>query len=115
MSTSFVNDVGIWRLDVTEKETLDKEYDDWKNSEKYQKLEKKQSEYRDKKEEILELRTEIFDKLNLDDKEDQDNIVELIHNVVFWREINMSEVKTTLELSFTPQMKRMLEEKMGDE
>ena len=91
------------------------DYEDWENSEEYQKLDEKQNEYRDKKEDILKLRTEIFDNLNLDDKKDQDNIVELIHNVVHWREVNMLEVKTTLQKTFSPNLKKMLEEKMGDE
>ena len=56
------------------------DWDKWVQSEEYQKLDKKQNEYRDKKEEILELRTKIFNKLNLDN-EDKNNIVELIHNV----------------------------------
>ena len=85
------------------------DWDKWVQSEEYQKLDKKQNEYRDKKKEILELRTKIFNKLNLDD-EDKNNIVELIHNVVHWREVNMLEVKTTLQKSFSPNLK-----KMGDE
>ena len=91
------------------------DWDKWVQSEEYQKLDKSSNEYRDKKEDILKLRTEIFDNLNLDDKEDQDNIVELIHNVVHWREVNMLEVKTTLQKTFSPNLKKMLENKMGDE
>ena len=86
---------------------------EWYNSEEYQKLVEKENEYRDKKEDILKLRTKIFNKLNLDD-EDKNNIVELIHNVVHWREINMSEVKTKLQMSFSPELKQMLENKIGD-
>lgn len=89
------------------------DWDKWVQSEEYQKLDKKQNEYRDKKEEILELRTKIFNKLNIDD-EDKNNIVELIHNVVHWREVNMLEVKTTLQKSFSPNLKKMLDDKMGD-
>jgi hypothetical protein len=89
------------------------DWDKWVQSEEYQKLDKKQNEYRDKKEEILELRTEIFNKLNLDD-EDKNNIVELIHNVVHWREVNMLEVKTTLQKSFSPELKKQVEDKLGD-
>jgi len=90
------------------------DWDKWVQSEEYQKLDEKQNEYRDKKEDILELRTEIFDNLNLDDKEEQDNIVELIHNVVHWREVNMLEVKTTLQKSFSPELKKQVEDKLGD-
>ncbi len=89
------------------------DWDKWVQSEEYQKLDKSSNEYRDKKEEILKLRTEIFNKLNLDD-EDKNNIVELIHNVVHWREVNMLEVKTTLQKTFSPNLKKMLEDKMGD-
>ena len=90
------------------------DWDKWVQSEEYQKLDKSYNEYRDKKIEILKLRTEIFNNLNLNDKKDQDNIVELIHNVVHWREINMSEVKTKLQMSFSPELKEMIENKLGD-
>ena len=83
--------------------------------ETYHKLVQKESELKDKKEEILELRSDIFKKMKIDDKEEQDNLVELIHNVVWWRIVNMSEVKTTLQLSFTPNIKEELEKRdLGD-
>ena len=89
--------------------TLEEQWSD--DLETYHKLVQKESELKDKKEEILELRSEIFKKMKIDDKEEQDNLVELIHNVVWWRIVNMSEVKTTLQLSFTPDIKEELEKR----
>jgi len=87
--------------------TLEEQWSD--DLETYHKLMKYKSELKDKKDEILELRSEIFKKMKIDDEQEQDNLVELIHNVVWWRIVNMSEFKTTLQLSFTPDIQEELE------
>jgi hypothetical protein len=88
----------------------------WKdNPKEYDRLIKKEFELEENLKRSIDLRNEIFEKMNMDDLDEQKHLVELIHNVVWWRELNMSKVKTKLEISFTPDLKRRLEEKMGDD
>ena len=88
----------------------------WKDDlDTYHKLVEKKSELSDKENEILDLRTKIFKKMKIDDKEEQDNLVELIHNVVWLRIVNHLEIKTELQLEFTPNIKEEMENRFFGE
>ena len=83
----------------------------WKDSKEYKEIETNLLRCENKLDEIFTDRVELFQKLNVDDIDKQKHIVDLINNVVWERDVSLRKTKHTLELSFTPELKEMLNEK----
>ena len=56
----------------------------------------------------LNKRTELFQKMKIDDIDEQQHLVDLIQNIVLDRELYLTKVQNDLEISFTPRIGRML-------
>ena len=85
---------------------------DWESRgrlKEFQTLVKRHSEITDLKNKNLDRRTELFEKMNLKDSEEQEHLVDLILNVINDKELSMEKCKKELELCFTPKLRRMLE------
>ena len=92
----------------------------WKDDiEKYEKFIEDKDEFNEILDKIFTNRVKIFQDLKVEDVELQKNIVELINNVVWERQIQLKKTKIDLELCFTPDVRTQLKEEgkwdMSDE
>ena len=83
----------------------------WEDTEEYRELKTNLNKCEDVIDKIITNRVEIFQKMNIKDLDEQRHLVDLINNVVWEREVSFQRTKTQLELSFTPEVKGMLNEK----
>ncbi len=85
----------------------------WKSDIKtFNRLFKKQKEFNNINDYILELRNDILDKMkdkDINDDDYQNHLIELINNVVWERTIKLDNTKNTLEMCFTPDFRKQLD------
>jgi len=94
---------------------LEKLKNEWKDdSKEFKRLVKEQNKWLDISDKIFTERTQIFEKMNIDNIDEQLQLVELINNVVHERNINLNKTKTDLELCFTPNLKTIMENTQDD-
>ena len=76
----------------------------------YDKLIKRRIEIEEGQDRCFNRRTELFQKMNIRDPDEQRHLVDLIQNVVWERELHLMKTKNDLEVSFTPRLQRMLKD-----
>jgi hypothetical protein len=83
---------------------------DWKdNPQEFEKLVKNKEKYLDIQDKIFSDRTELFQKMDIQDLDEQRHLVDLINNVVWERQVSLKSTKTDLELCFTPDIREKLD------
>tara|TARA_B110000467_G_scaffold162569_1_gene186144 strand:- start:523 stop:819 length:297 start_codon:yes stop_codon:yes gene_type:complete len=83
---------------------------DWKdNPQEFEKLVKNKEKYLDIQNKIFSDRTELFQKMDIQDLDEQRHLVDLINNVVWERQVSLKSTKTDLELCFTPDIREKLD------
>jgi len=83
---------------------------DWKdNPQEFEKLVKNKEKYLDIQDKIFSDRTELFQKMDIQDLDEQRHLVDLINNVVWERQVSLKSTKTNLELCFTPDIREKLD------
>ena len=60
-------------------------------------------------------RIELFQKMDIDNEDEQRHLVDLINNVVWERQVSLDKTKSDLELCFTPKVQDLLENGKDDE
>jgi|3_EtaG_2_1085321.scaffolds.fasta_scaffold222812_1 hypothetical protein len=91
---------------------------EWENEgrgEDFTKLVEKKIQYDDILDKVFSSRTELFQKMNIDNEDEQRHLIDLINNVVWERDVSLQKTKTDLELCFTPKLKDKLENRKYDE
>ena len=82
----------------------------WKdNPQEFEKLVKNKEKYLDIQDKIFSDRTELFQKMDIQDLDEQRHLVDLINNVVWERQVSLKSTKTDLELCFTPDIREKLD------
>ena len=105
-------------IDRMVKMNLTRLKDDWEEQgkiEEFNKLVNKKVQYTETLDKVYITRTELFQKMKIDNEDEQRHLVDLINNVVFERDISLQKTKTDLELCFTPNLKDKLENDKYDE
>ena len=91
---------------------------DWKEQgshTEFKRLVKNKNDSSDTLDRVFNQRTELFQKMEIDNVDEQRNLVDLINNVVWERQVSLYNTKTDLELCFTPELKDKLENGKYDE
>jgi len=86
--------------------------EDWEKEgkgEEFNELVKKNIKYNDILDKVFNNRIELFQKMEIDNVDEQRNLVDLINNVVWERQISLDKTKSDLELCFTPKLQDKLE------
>lgn len=83
---------------------------DWKdNPQEFEKLVKNKEKYLDIQDKIFSDRTELFQKMDIQDLDEQRHLIDLINNVVWERQVSLQSTKTNLDLCFTPDIRERLD------
>ena len=91
---------------------LKKLKEDWEKEgrgEDFNKLVEKNIKYNDILDKVFSNRTELFQKMDIDNEDEQRHLVDLINNVVWERQVSLDKTKSDLEMCFTPKVQDLLE------
>ena len=94
---------------------LENDWNDEGRLEDFRKLVKKKNQCDGILDKVFTSRTELFQKMEIDNVEEQRNLVDLINNVIWERHVSLDKTKTDLELCFTPKVQDLLENGKDDE
>ena len=85
---------------------------EWKEQGKHKeflRLVKNKNESDETLDRVFSQRTELFQKMNIEDEDEQRHLIDLINNVVWERQVSLKSTKTDLELCFTPHIRERLD------
>ena len=92
--------------------------EEWENEgrgEDFKKLVQKNIQCNEILDKVFNQRTELFQKMNIEDLDEQKYLIDLINNVVWERQVSLDKTKTDLELCFTPKIQDKLKNGKYDE